>query len=278
MLDFLRPIQDPNLRIMIPDKHYGGAGTSNGSQISSANDESEEGENEPILESPRARRHYKAYTVMQRSGFQHTEYVQIITNLCKAEILISFMFLIHGLSCPGFPDESSYQGTCHINVLSALVGLFTGGMGLGAVNRFRWKTVLVMWLIMCIISSVANLLAVITTGVWLDHLSKLKTRTGMANGLSGMMLLGSVLVGVCFILTAVLICHYWASNSAKYQAVGRIAKRARSLRRRTSRASSGMSGAERGSSRYHHQTLPTVPSTSTMESAMASSQPYYEIV
>lgn len=92
---------------------------------------------------------------------------------------------------------------------------------------------------MCIISSVANLLAVITTGVWLDHLSKIKSRTGLANGLSGMMLLGSVLVGkfyhllilpmtsiylgVCFILTAVLICHYWASNSTKYQAVGRMA-------------------------------------------------------
>lgn len=52
-----------------------------------------------------------------------------------------------------------------------------------------------MWLIMCIISSVANLLAVITTGVWLDHLSKIKSRTGLANGLSGLMLLGSVLVG-----------------------------------------------------------------------------------
>uniref|UniRef100_A0A915LR11 Cytochrome oxidase subunit I n=1 Tax=Meloidogyne javanica TaxID=6303 RepID=A0A915LR11_MELJA len=35
--------------------------------------------------------------------------------------------------------ESAYQGTCHINVLSSLVGLFTGGMGLGAVHRFRWR-------------------------------------------------------------------------------------------------------------------------------------------
>lgn len=53
-----------------------------------------------------------------------------------------------------------------------------------------------MWLIMCIISSVANLLAVITTGVWLDHLNHgMKDRTGLANGLSGLMLLGSVLVG-----------------------------------------------------------------------------------
>lgn len=63
-------------------------------------------------------------------------YVQIITHLCKAEVLISMIFLVHGLSCPGFPDESSYQGTCHINVLAALVGIFTGGMGLGAVNRY----------------------------------------------------------------------------------------------------------------------------------------------
>jgi hypothetical protein len=59
-----------------------------------------------------------------------------------------------------------------------------------------------MWLIMCIISSVANLLAVITTGVWLDHLSKMKERTGIANGLSGMMLLGSVLVGELFIFNS----------------------------------------------------------------------------
>lgn len=65
---------------------------------------------------------------------------------------------------------------------------------------------LVMWLIMCIISSVANLLAVITTGVWLDHLSKLKSRTGIANGLSGMMLLGSVLVGRYLFLFFSIIC------------------------------------------------------------------------
>jgi uncharacterized membrane protein len=201
--------------------------------------QSTESDDEQIVESPRTRRHYKAYTVMQRSGFQHTEYVQIIKHLCRAEVLISVIFLAHGFSCPGFKEESAYQGTCHINVLAALVGIFTGGMGLGAVHRFRWKTVLVMWLIMCIISSVANLLAVITTGVWLDHLSKMKERTGLANGLSGLMLLGSVLVGVCFILTAVLICHYWASNSTKYQAVGRMAKRTRSIRRRSSRAGSG---------------------------------------
>jgi len=75
----------------------------------------------------------------------------------------------------------------------------------------------------------------------LDHLSKLKTRTGLANGLSGMMLLGSVLVGVCFILTSVLLCHYWASNSTKYQAVGRIAKRSHQvlMRRRSSKPGSG---------------------------------------
>jgi hypothetical protein len=72
-----------------------------------------------------------------------------------------------------------------------------------------------------------------------DHLSKLKSRTGLANGLSGLMLLGNVLVGklkffkfkfyyykgVCFILTSVIICHYWASNSTRYQPVGRIAVR-----------------------------------------------------
>ncbi|KAI6238190.1 hypothetical protein M3Y99_00717300 [Aphelenchoides fujianensis] len=130
----------------------------------------------PLNAAPRRR--YQAYTVIQRSGFQHTEYVQIITHLCKAEILISLVFLAHGLSCPGFQEDNVYQGTCHINVLAALVGIFTGGVGLGAVHRFRWKNVLVMWLIMTIISSVANLLAVITTGVWLDHLSKMKERTG----------------------------------------------------------------------------------------------------
>ncbi|KAL3073836.1 hypothetical protein niasHT_034868 [Heterodera trifolii] len=198
-----------------------------------------ESEDEIAAMSPSVRRNYKAYTVMQKSGFQHTEYVQILTHLCKTELLISLLFLVHGFSCPGFDEERSYQSTCHINVLSALVGIFTGGLGLGAVHRFRWRTMLVMWLIMCIISAVANLLAVITTGIWLDHLSKLKSRTGLVNGLSGLMLLGSVLVGVCFILTSVIICHYWASNSAKYQAVGRMAKRMRSLRRRTSKAGSG---------------------------------------
>uniref|UniRef100_A0A915N1N7 NR LBD domain-containing protein n=1 Tax=Meloidogyne javanica TaxID=6303 RepID=A0A915N1N7_MELJA len=117
------------------------------------------------LTPPQIRRKFKAYT---------------------AEIFISAIYGIHGLYCPGFEQESAYQGTCHINVLSSLVGLFTGGMGLGAVHRFRWRL------------DDAGLLAnyVITTGVWLDHLSKLKSRTGLANGLSGLMLLGNVLVGV----------------------------------------------------------------------------------
>uniref|UniRef100_A0AC35U615 Claudin-16 n=1 Tax=Rhabditophanes sp. KR3021 TaxID=114890 RepID=A0AC35U615_9BILA len=204
-----------------------------GSQISSESDD------EVYLESSNTRRRYKAYTVMQRSGFQHTEYIQVMLHLCKAEIFISSCFLIHGMACPGFQTEAAYQGTCHMNIVAALVGIFTGGLGLGAVHRFRWRTMLIMWLLMCIISAVGNLLAVITTGVWLDHLSKMKERTGMVNGLSGMMLLGSVLVGVCFILTAVIICHYWVSNSAKYQTVGRIAKKPKNLRRRTSRPGSG---------------------------------------
>ncbi|KAL7078404.1 hypothetical protein ACQ4LE_002184 [Meloidogyne hapla] len=244
MFDFLRPIQDPTLRIMIPEEildrhhhhnHHGSTSNSrngNSGQCSSCYDESEEddcggggGGSSMALSSPQIRRKFKAYTVMQRSGFQHTEYVQILTHLCKAEIFISAIYGVHGLYCPGFQQESAYHGTCHINVLSSLVGLFTGGMGLGAVHRFRWRTMLVCWLIMCIISSVANLLSVITTGVWLDHLSKLKSRTGLANGLSGLMLLGNVLVGVCFILTSVIICHYWASNSTRYQPVGRIAKK-----------------------------------------------------
>uniref|UniRef100_A0A0M3IUJ4 G_PROTEIN_RECEP_F1_2 domain-containing protein n=1 Tax=Ascaris lumbricoides TaxID=6252 RepID=A0A0M3IUJ4_ASCLU len=109
---------------------------------------------------------------------------------------------------------------------------------------------LVMWLVLSIISAVGNLLSVITAGIWIDHLSKMKTRTGLVNGLSCMMLLASVavdafiifqqlkqlqfptdyysainsliIVGVCYILTSVLVCHFWVSNSPKYQAVGKI--------------------------------------------------------
>uniref|UniRef100_A0A8R1E6V0 Uncharacterized protein n=1 Tax=Caenorhabditis japonica TaxID=281687 RepID=A0A8R1E6V0_CAEJA len=66
----------------------------------------------------------------------------------------------------------------------------------------------------------------------------MKVRTGLGNGLSGFMLLASVALGVCFILTAVMICHYWNSHSTGYQPVQKIAKRARSLRRRLSRAKS----------------------------------------
>lgn len=76
------------------------------------------------------------------------------------------------------------------------------------------------------------------SGIWLDHYSKMKVRTAIGNGLSGFMLLASVALGVCFILTAVMICHYWNSNTTGYQPVQKIAKRARSLRRRLSRAKS----------------------------------------
>uniref|UniRef100_A0A0N4ZBU5 MFS domain-containing protein n=1 Tax=Parastrongyloides trichosuri TaxID=131310 RepID=A0A0N4ZBU5_PARTI len=237
MFNFTRSANDSNTPIMAQE-------IKNGSQISSEDDD------EIYLESNTMRRRYKTYTVMQRSGFQHTEYIQVMLHLCKAEIFISTCFLVHGMTCPGFEKEAAYQGTCHMNIVAALVGIFTGGMGLGAVHRFRWKTMLIMWLLMCIISAVGNLLAVITTGVWLDHLSKMKERTGIVNGLSGMMLLGSVLVGVCFILTAVIICHYWVSNSTKYQAVGRVAKRAKSLRRRSSRPNSGSERRSRAD-RFH---------------------------
>ncbi|CAB3406041.1 unnamed protein product [Caenorhabditis bovis] len=184
------------------------------------------------------RRRYKAYTVMQKAGFQHTEYAQIMVNLCRAEIVLSLMFLAHGTTCPGYPHEAEYQSTCHMNTVSAIVSLLTGAVGLGAVHRYRWRTMLILWLVFCIMSSVGSLLAVITTGIWLDHYSKMKVRTGLGNGLSGFMLLASVALGVCFILTAVMICHYWNSHSARYQPVGKIAKRSRSLRRRLSRAKS----------------------------------------
>ncbi|RCN23874.1 hypothetical protein ANCCAN_30437 [Ancylostoma caninum] len=138
-----------------------------------------------------------------------------------------------------------------MNTVAALVGLLTGALGLGAVHRYRWRTMLMMWLVCCIISAVGNLLAVITTGIWLDHLSKMKDRTGLVNGLSGFMLLSSVAVGVCFILTAVMICHYWNSNSPKYQPVGKIAKRTR-LRRRLSRMKSGEKKEARPVSKGYH--------------------------
>ncbi|VDK52618.1 unnamed protein product [Anisakis simplex] len=177
-----------------------------------------------------------------------------MVNLCRVEILISLGFLFHGITCPGYAHENEYQGVCHMNVVAAVVGTFTGSVGLGVVHRYRWKMMLVMWLVLNIISAVGNLLSVITAGIWLDHLSKMKTRTGLVNGLSGMMLLASVAVGVCYILTSVLLCHFWVSNSPKYQAVGKVSilvfkalkrgmmcfqKRSRSLRRRASRPSSG---------------------------------------
>lgn len=61
------------------------------------------------------------------------------------------------------------------------------------------------------------------SGIWLDHYSKMKVRTAIGNGLSGFMLLASVALGVCFILTAVMICHYWNSNTTGYQPVQKIA-------------------------------------------------------
>ncbi|PAV58020.1 hypothetical protein WR25_05190 isoform B [Diploscapter pachys] len=170
-----------------------------------------------------------------------------MVHLCRAEIVISLCFLLHGVYCPGYPEEAEYQSTCHMNTVAALCGTLTGALGIGAVHRYRWRTMLVVWLVCCIISAVGNLLSVITTGIWLDHLSKMKDRTGLVNGLSGFMLLASVAVGVCFILTAVMICHYWNSNSPKYQAVGKIAKRARSVRRRLSRMKSG----EKTAKGYH---------------------------
>lgn len=138
-------------------------------------------------------------------------------HLCRTELVISVIFLIHGLYCPGFPDVAEYQSTCHMNTVAALVGLLTAGLGFGAVNRSeaapsrspshfrcRWQSMLMMWLVCCIISAVGNLLAVITTGIWLDHLSKMKERTGLVNGLSGFMLLSSVAVGQSFRLSFLL--------------------------------------------------------------------------
>ncbi|VDN89711.1 unnamed protein product [Brugia pahangi] len=217
-MELLKTLEDPTLRIV------------------------SETDEDVLLEEGKTRmRRYKAYTVMQKSGFQHTEqaFIFLMINLCRVEIVVSLGFLIHGFTCPGFAQESAYQGTCHMNVVAAVVGATTGCIGLGVVHRYRWKMMLIMWLVLCIISAVGNLLSVITTGIWLDHLSKMKSRTGLVNGLSGMMLLCSVAIGVCFILNAVMICHFWNFNSQKYQAVGKISKRPRSLVRRTSRTSSG---------------------------------------
>ncbi|CAJ0928824.1 unnamed protein product, partial [Mesorhabditis belari] len=222
IMDILGPFEEPDVRILMPG--------------SSAALESSETD-EDLSES--GKRKYRSFTIMQKAGFQHTEYVRIMLHLCNAELVISSAFMAHGMWCPGFPDVAEYQSTCHMNAVGALVGIFAALIGIGAVNRFRWRTVIIAWLVMCIIGAVGNLLAVITDGIWLDHLSKMKERTALASGLSGLMLLSSVAVGVCFILTAVMICHYWNSNSPRYQPVGKFSKRSRSVRRRLTRLSSG---------------------------------------
>ncbi|VDN19402.1 unnamed protein product [Cylicostephanus goldi] len=67
--------------------------------------------------------------------FVNIRYVKIMVHLCRAELAISFAFLAHGLTCPGYPKEAEYQSTCHMNTVAALVGLLTGALGLGAVHR-----------------------------------------------------------------------------------------------------------------------------------------------
>ncbi|KJH52700.1 hypothetical protein DICVIV_01161 [Dictyocaulus viviparus] len=59
----------------------------------------------------------------------------IMVLLCRAELAISLAFLVHGLGCPGYPEEAEYQSTCHMNTVAALVGLLTGALGLGAVHK-----------------------------------------------------------------------------------------------------------------------------------------------
>ncbi|CAJ0579808.1 unnamed protein product, partial [Mesorhabditis spiculigera] len=221
-MNILGPFDEPNVRLM-PTSSNGVASSETDEDLSASE-----------------KRKYKSFTVMQKAGFQHTEYVKIMLHLCNAELAISSGFMAHGMWCPGFADVAEYQSTCHMNAVAALVGIFAALIGIGAVNRFRWRTMLIMWLVMSIIAAVGNLLAVITDGIWLDHLSKMKERTAAASGLSGLMLLSSVAVGVCFILTAVMICHYWNSNSPRYQPVGKFSKRSRSVRRsRLTRLSSG---------------------------------------
>uniref|UniRef100_A0A915BFU4 Uncharacterized protein n=1 Tax=Parascaris univalens TaxID=6257 RepID=A0A915BFU4_PARUN len=119
-MDLLRTLEDPALRLV----------QKGANQLSSETDE-----DTLIEEGCSQRRRYKAYTVMQKSGFQHTEYVSIMVNLCRAEIAISLGFFFHGISCPTYAHETEYQSVCHMNVVAAVVGTFTGAVGLGVVHR-----------------------------------------------------------------------------------------------------------------------------------------------
>ena len=58
-----------------------------------------------------------------------------MVHLCRAEIVISLCFLLHGVYCPGYPEEAEYQSTCHMNTVAALCGTLTGALGIGAVHR-----------------------------------------------------------------------------------------------------------------------------------------------
>lgn len=121
----MRHFDDSSVRIAIDDEE---------SQADSADSDAQLYE-EFKASRAASKKSHKAYTVISRSGFQHTEYVTIMSQLCKAEITISVLFLIHGSICPGYPDEAAYQGACHMNIVSAIVGILTGGVGIGAVNR-----------------------------------------------------------------------------------------------------------------------------------------------
>lgn len=157
---------------------------------------------------------------------RQNDVLQLIYHLARCQILFSVAFIIYGIlkfeDYQSSSNEPDYGRMCAASLVAGCLGSTAGFLGLWAVYKFRWRGLMVAYLVAGILGSVAYLLLLIYMAAWMGILEKydraeknVSKNNPDADSTTVfyvylMALLLCVGTGVCFIISSAFICHLWA--------------------------------------------------------------------
>lgn len=136
------------------------------------------------------------YSVANKAkGLLKSELLHIMCHLAKCELFFSSVLFFYGLIRPWYSMVKTYADLCTVSTLAGVAGVFTGLFGFAAICKFRWKCLMVVYLVLSILSSVTDLLVLIFASVWLGDLGKLTSPIKFMLHITITLLLLSVAIG-----------------------------------------------------------------------------------
>lgn len=122
------------------------------------------------------------YAFLRTGTYQRSEHLKIMSILAKFEIGVSLIYIIQGSlgdiysinSMTDLESADTFRSLCQTNILAGVAGVLSSLVGVWALSRHRWKCTMVAYLVMAVLSSVAFLLVIIHSAIWLAKAQEMR--------------------------------------------------------------------------------------------------------